>query len=196
MPKARKASPPETAALKHGLHLRESAALLCRRCACRERCPERREGDDVSCAIEESYIPARLEELTRALREAGHDPGLHRSLVQRAVFAEVRWARALRYVAMVGELKASLKKGDADLVLRDVARELPRLGTELSSSLADLNLTPAAMAKLEASKPATLHPLAAAILEVDEDRRRERAETLDAEFTTTDEQEGEVHGAQ
>lgn len=144
--RARAESPPETAAVKHGLHLRSGVGLRCENCKVREECPDY--APDGRCALEAEYIPDRRRQLARLLQEDGHDPADFAPLIEGAVWAEIRWARATRYIDVHGEIRHGTDGPD----YTGVAKEARKLRKDVVDALEALNLSPAARAKLAAQR--------------------------------------------
>jgi len=152
---------PETAAITHGAYLSQGAYMVCAKCCLREGCEHFRDGQ--RCRIEEEYAADRHTQIAEALQADGADLGLHSALISMAILAELRLARAMRYLAMAGELLP----GMPDFAeYQPLAKEIPRLMGEIRSALTALNLTPAAMARLAVQKP-QMPELARAILSLD-----------------------------
>lgn len=167
--RARAAGDPETAALRHGLWMRDGMLMLCDRCPCARACEFARPGE--RCLLERSYVERRAAQMRAVLLAEGHDPLLHEALTTAAIWAEVRLGRAMRQTAVAGEFTG-------DRGYTGVAREIPALQRAVSTALDALNLTPHAIAKLEAQRAAAsqgVHPYAS------------MADPLDAEFVAADE---------
>ena len=147
--RARAESPPERAAITHGVYLRDGACMICDECKVAEVCEQYAPGE--RCAIEVAWITRRRPQICQALVESGHDPELHQSLVDIAIFAEIRVGRAARFVAARGEFHYSRTEGDS---YSGVAKQIPALQAAAIRALEALNLTPAAMAKLRAQQEA------------------------------------------
>ena len=153
---------PETAAITHGIYVSQGSYMVCEKCCLREGCEHFRDGQ--RCRIEEEYAADRHTQIAEALQADGADLGLHSALISMAILAELRLARAMRYLAVTGEVLPGVQKGFAEL--QPLAREIPRLMAEIRSALTALNLTPAARARLAVQKP-QMPELARAILALD-----------------------------
>jgi len=173
--RARAAQDPAVAAVRHGLYLRDGAYLCCDRCRVADECELYRPGE--RCALERAYVPTRRRQIVVVLAEDGHDPDLHTSLIDSAIWSELRLARAVRYVAVHGELR----RQEGDDVFGAVAARITELQRAVRQALDALNLTPAARARLAALQAgdAGANPLGAVVHELD-------AEAVDAEFDEED----------
>ena len=110
--KAREVSPPERAAVRHGLYLQSGTGqglMACDKCACRRSCPAFTEGG--RCELEREYTQERGQQLAQAVEASGGDPALASSLVASALIAEVRLGRAVRFLAEVGEFLPGADEG-------------------------------------------------------------------------------------
>lgn len=136
---------PETAAVKHGLYMQDGMAMLCGPCPIYEHCPHA-DGPEAACAVEEAYIDQRVPQIRRALSDCGHDPERFGALIASAVWAELRLKRAIRHARINGEYRGTEMTG--------AAKAYDRLQARVESALGDLNLTPAAIAKLDAQRAA------------------------------------------
>jgi len=154
---------PTLAPLKHGVYLSRGAYMICDRCCLKADCEHYRAGQ--RCRIEEEYSAERYTQIAAALQADAGEVGVYSPLVSIAILAELRLARAMKYLAVTGEVLPGIDKGFAEMM--PLAREIPRLMGEVRSALAALNLTPAARARLTAQKPAAMNPLVRAILAVD-----------------------------
>lgn len=125
--------------VKHGLHLAGTALMNCDKCAVRGRCPECTKGAD--CALERRYWGSRRQELL-ALDGVTSQDG---ALIESAILAEVRLARAARYAGMA-EVAPGLEKGYWEYT--PGAREIPRLQKEVREALDVLCATPKARARM------------------------------------------------
>ncbi len=140
-----------TAAVTHGVYLADGACMMCSRCPVAKLCPHFREGGDERCVIEQHYIGERRPQLVQALLDSGHKPQLHLGLIDSAVWAELRLARAMRCVGVRGEFSLGGKGGDD---YTGVAKQIPVLQAAVIKALEALNLTPAAISKLDAARGA------------------------------------------
>lgn len=180
---AREVSPPETAAVTHGLYMTGGALMVCNRCPVRGECAAVRAGE--RCALEGAYIPARRQEIAAALTTSGHDPALYDSLVTSVVFGEVRLARAMRYLAAAGELLPGADEAGF-LEYQPVAKEVVRLQAEVRAGLDALDLTPKARRQLgDGGGGPDLGALVRAAAEAEAKRR---AEAVDADFEAADQE--------
>lgn len=181
---------PRKAATSHGLYIGEGhdgAALMnCAHCALREQCSAFTDGG--KCALERAYIGNRRQQLAQALDASGHDPALHGALVNNAIIAEVRLARAMRYLGKHGELLPGTEESGY-LEYQPVAKELPRLQAAVERALNALDLTPKAMREVAGGgQGVDLGALVRAAVVAEE---QARADTTDADFTAEDEEAGE-----
>lgn len=176
--KARDVSPPETAAMRHGLHLPDGVGLLCDRCRVADRCEVRRPGE--RCALEQEFAPRRRQQISQVLAADGYDPQLYASLIESAIWAEIRLARAVRYLDVHGEIQEGKEGPD----YTGVAKEFPKLQGRVEQALDALNLTPASRAKLDAQRAGDggpPNPFGVAVHEVD-------AEAVDVPFEADDDE--------
>ena len=178
------------AATLHGLYIgegRDGAALMnCAHCALRDECAAFDDGG--KCALERAYIGNRRQQLAQALDASGHDPALHGALVNNAIIAEVRLARAMRYLGKHGELLPGTEE-TGYLEYQPVAKELPKLQAAVERALNALDLTPKAMREVAGgSQGVDLGALVRAAVVAEE---KARADTTDADFTAEDEEAGE-----
>jgi hypothetical protein len=131
---------------KHGIYYH--GAMLCDRCCLRDKCEAFREGGE--CAIERGYIERRGAQLQAALLEAGEDAELQEPLIAAALIAEVRLARAQRFLSVAGEFLPGAQ--DGFLEFQPAAKQLPALIRSAQQSLDCLNLSPQARARLAAQR--------------------------------------------
>lgn len=172
--RARAQSPPQSAAIEHGLYLQDGIAMLCGRCPVADLCDH--VGDaGTRCPLEIAYIDRRTPQIRTALRDCGQDPDRHEALIMAAVWAEIRLARAARHAAAVGEFTAKRDYTGA-------AKQIPALQRAVAQALEALNLTPAAIAKLEAQRDATAPQEWAAQIHALDGRAESEGEAVDAEF--------------
>ena len=174
--RARIAQDPREAPIQHGLWMRSGLLMLCDRCPVADLCEHAGAGQ--RCPLERHYVDTRHQQISRALVDEGHDPLAHEALVTSAVWAEIRLGRAMRQTAVAGEFTDR----------RDytgVAKQIPALQRAVGQALADLNLTPHAIAKLEAQRAAAgapANPLGSVVHDVD-------AQVVEAEFEEREERE-------
>ena len=174
--RAMAASPPETAALTHGVYLQDGNCMSCDKCAVRDVCEHYLTGE--RCAIERDLNKRRRTEICQVLTEDGQDPIIHDGLVDSAVLAQVRLGRATRFVALRGEFRSG--PGGDDYT--GVAKQIPALQGALVKALDALNLTPAARAKLDAQRQSEAGGLAGVVLQVHARREALNEGAVDAEF--------------
>ena len=139
--------------------------------------------DGERCGVERAHIGRRRPQLCQALVESGQDPDLHQGLVDTAVWAELRLARAMRFVAARGEFHYSMTEGDA---YTGVAKQIPALQAAVIRALEALNLTPAAMAKLAAQQDVARGPVSELGMAVHRAGALPPAEAVEAEFEEGD----------
>lgn len=177
------------AALKHGIYA--SGLMICDECACRIRCAAYERGGE--CGLEAEYAPARAKQVREVLAGDGQDPELHQALITAAVFAEVRLGRAMRFLALRGELLPEAQAGQGVLEYQPVAKEVPRLQKEVRDGLDVLNLTPAARLRLEQEKSPAANALVGLVRELALERQAAPpTKPLEAQFTAEDDEgEGE-----
>ncbi len=168
----------ETAAVSHGAYMQ--GRMRCDLCACREICPHFVEGAE--CELEAAYSSERRRQLSGALRECGHDVELHAPLISQVIVAEMMRDRVLRFVDAMGMLLPKAAERGIVQVQPAVAL-VPQLQREARGALEALNLTPAALAKLEADREGTgAVEMARMMARVEEQERRAREGAVDAEF--------------
>lgn len=178
--RAREVSPPQTAAVKHGLHLPDGVGLLCDRCRVADHCELHRPGE--RCAIERELVPRRRREISQVLAADGYDPQLYTSLIESAVYAEVRLARGGRYLNEHDEIR----DGEQGADYTGVAKHFVALQRALDQAPSALHLSPASRRQLEAQRAGDGGPPNAygvAVHEVD-------AEAVDVPFEAEGEDDG------
>jgi len=176
---ARAASPPELASMRSGVWARETVIMRCSACALQDDCEWHDADPDGLCGWELAYYDARRPMYARVLAAAGHDVELHGPLIDIAIDAEIRVYRARAYNARRGEID------DLTREYTGVAREVKALQAAVRAAREDLNLTPAAIAKLETARAGDELPdLVRGVLAAQE-RREQRVQ--EAEFTVEDE---------
>lgn len=186
---ARAVAPPERQPVQHGLYLEGSTFFPCNRCAVQDRCPGYERGG--TCALEREYAATRGKQIREALVEAGHDADLHEALVMSAVLAELRLARVTRFLSVTPELR----EGVDGLDYQPAAKMIPALQREVRDGLAALNLTPAAIARLEADRRKPDSAMAATILGMGMPGQLANGGAVDAEFEDEQEGDGGAEGA-
>lgn len=169
------------AAVTHGLYLR--GWFPCRKCVAREKC-ERYDAEG-TCVFEQEFFEQRV----RQLADLPHvDAEQDMPLITRAVIAEVRAARGLRWLGAMGEFDEG-KLEEGSLAYHPAAVEVRRLQVEARSALAELGATPASRKRLEGTErdPVGTH-FRQMIREAEAIEARQRAEKVqDAEFEQSDE---------
>lgn len=146
--RGRAESPPEKAALKHGVFLQTGTVMRCEHCPSVDRCQHAGQGE---CPIEVAYIPERQRRMCEAIANDGGDPELIEPLIVSAIWAEVRLERAMRCLAAMGEFHPEAA-GEGIAAYQPVALEVPKLQEAVDKRLDALNLTPAARAALEGDR--------------------------------------------
>ena len=182
--RGRAASPPERCALRHGVYAK-TGVLACKRCPARTSCEAFDGEKGALCALEAEFIPARQAQIAEVVADAE----LMWPSVVECVYAEVRLWRARRAVEATGEFRVTDDGGE--LRPTKIADSIPRLQKAVVGMWKELGLTPRAQQELQRSRP-SLHPLAAAILQVDREDREAREKTIDAEFTPQPDQEADT----
>lgn len=185
--RGREQSPPATSAVKSGVHMRAGALMLCGKCVAAGRCEAFEDG--AVCVLEREYVQARCEQVRAALEESGQDVALQAPLVTELVFAEVRSERARRYLAVLGELRAS-KTGGPQYTA--VALEQPKLAFAVVRLMDTLGLTASARHRLKASRDNDKGAAIAAVfrqLEAEDAAARERGEPIDGEWREADDED-------
>lgn len=143
--RARAQSPPETAAVRHGLYLDTAPYMLCDACQVQDQCPYYTPDGD--CALERDWAERQHRLICQCLAEDGHDPERYESLIMSAIGAQLDLARVERYQRHVRLIRRD-EHGDHRRV--HVAQELRKLRRDVRDALAELTLTPASRAKLAA----------------------------------------------
>lgn len=181
--RARAESPPEKAAIRHGVWLQPGVVMRCEKCLCMQHCPEAGQGE---CPIEVAYIPERQQRICQAITEDGGDPDLLAPLIVSAVWAEVRLARAMRALAVLGEMQPEAA-AHGIAVYQPVADQVPKLQDALERRLDALNLTPAARAKLEADRQQSAGTRVVGMVIAQQSTEQERRQkAIEAEFEAED----------
>ena len=152
-------SPPETASITHGAYIQDGNCMSCDKCPMRGKCEYEQAGG--RCAIERQYIAHRRPQMMSAIQESGLDPTMFESLVDSAVWAELRCARAMRAAAVHGEFTWSKAEGHT---YSGIGKVIPALQGAMIKALEALNLTPAAMLKLQAAQQRNTANAAAGVL--------------------------------
>jgi hypothetical protein len=169
---------PDQAPVRHGVHARPGAYMLCDRCPIREQCEEYEPGE--RCGPEQEYVERRTRELYAV---EWIEPQLDGPTVKFLVWLEVRMERAARYIGMRGEIE-----GGAYL---PVAKDVQGLHNSWLRTLEKLGLTPERRKAMSETGQAGFGDLAAALLGIARERAGEPegggAEVVEAEFTVTGE---------
>lgn len=160
---------PGKAAVSHGAYIGmtgECSLMVCDKCPLQDTCPLAYAREDGRCKAEEEYVSRRTQQIIQAVRADGHeDPSLYESLINSTVLAEIRLARIMRYISVTGPMLPGWEDGFAEG--QPILSEIPRLQKEIRDGLKELNLTPAARARLENQKSDKLSGLAAAIIDTE-----------------------------
>ena len=167
---------PETAAIQHGLWMRDGAALLCDRCRVQYYCEHHTDGE--RCPVERAYMERRRQEVRGIIREEGDTPDHYAAAIGRLIYAEVRYARAQRFLSIYDEFDPE------SYDYNGVAKQLPALQRACEQAEDQLHLSRAAQIKLRAQRDAAsgggVSPMTGLVVATD-------ARAVDAEF----EEEGE-----
>ncbi len=137
---------PETAAIQHGLWMRDGAALLCDRCRVAEYCEYRADG--ARCPVEVAYMERRRKEVRGIIRDEGDAPDHYAAAIGRLIYAEVRFARAQRYLSIYDEFDPNSRDYNG------VAKQIPALQRACEQAEDQLHLSRAAQVKLRAQRDA------------------------------------------
>jgi len=181
--RARAASPPETAALRHGGYVR--GIMRCNhKLPCWRQCMMRAEGQP--CPLEEQWCEQQRPRIVAAVIESGHDPELYGGLIDDALISELRYRRIQAYEAVMGTIDAEAA-AEGTLMLQPAVASLDRFQRMWFSALEALILTPAARTRLEASRrDDEAGELALAIIGAQE--RARRGKPMDVEFEVEDDE--------
>lgn len=180
MKRLQKLSPRGDVTIRTGIYMQTGHALPCNRCpdAVKRTCPHYEKG--ATCALENSYLADRQNVVVTVLEELNQNTLLLQPLIAVLVFAEIRWARAVRYLNTVGELHPG--KNGIGLEYNAVAREVAQLEASIRKGMEILGLTPKAMHELRRRTPNT-SDLLVAILDA---KAKEEQAVIDADFEVED----------
>ncbi len=148
MERARAESPPERAAIKHGLFAEGLAYMPCDNCALADQCPHYQAGQQ--CPLERAWMDQFRPLVAQAVQARGLDPELFSAQITAAVHAQIRYYRNKGYALVEGEVRLDSEAGG--FVETPSAGRVDRLERAMHNSFDQLGISAAALAALEGER--------------------------------------------